>query len=194
MTRLTPRNRWQKAVASAVFPASQRPVKATLLVLAGLLTPSGELNVWRDEMAQATGLPVRTLNRHLQRAVEDGWLIRDVPGGHGRRSLYRAAIPGSCAPSVAHNLPSCGPSTRTQLPEVVGHPAAQSRKKSASDRERVAVDSHRGRRRTHDGSRASLYVVETKDGSNNGTSRTPAPFSTAGRSVPTTQREAGWSA
>lgn len=153
MTRLTQRRQWRQAVASGTFAASQRPVKATLLVLADLMSSTGELHRWRDEMVNATDLPPRTLDRHLQRAVQDGWLVREVPGGHGRRSLYRAMIPGSSAPSMAHNSGSSAPSTRSQLPEVVRHPAANSRKKSASDSERVAVDRQRGRRTAPDGNR-----------------------------------------
>ena len=86
------RRQWVAAVKAAPFPPSQRPVKATLLSLADLMTPEGELHRWRDEMAAAAGdLPPRTLDRHLGRAVQDRWLIREVPGGNGRRSLYRGA-------------------------------------------------------------------------------------------------------
>lgn len=168
MTRLTPRLRWRQAVVAHAFPASQRPVKSTLLVLADLMSPTGDLHLWRDQLVGATGLPVRTLNRHLQRAVEDGWLTRETFGGHGRRSLYRTAIPESCGPSVARNPGSCEPSTRTQLVEVVGQPVAHSREESASDSERVALDRHRGRRRTPLGTGVSALDYLGKNGSNGG--------------------------
>ena len=155
MTPATMRARWHRALAAAAVPASLRPMKAALLSLARLMSPKGELHAWRDEMTEATGLPTRTLTRQLQRAVESGWLVRDVPGGHGRRSRYRATIPGeSCEPSVAHNCPSCGPSARTQLPEVVGHLAAHSIKTEHS-RQRVPSSRRPTPQTTHhDGSRA----------------------------------------
>ncbi len=166
MSRATPRLRWQQAVASDAFPRSERVVRGTLLCLVGLMTSTGELHEWRDEIASATGLPTRTLNRHLQRAVDLGWLVRETQGGNGRRSLYQAAIPGdSWGPKVAHNFPSSEPPTRTQLPGVVGHLVAQSIKKSANDSERVAVDSQRGRRRANQGDRVSPAEHSVKSGS-----------------------------
>jgi hypothetical protein len=173
MTRVTPRLRWQQALKAAPFSASQRTVKATLLTLVDLMAVTGELEVWREEMVQATGLPPRTLDRHLHRAVEDGWLVRAVPGGHGRRSLYRAVIPASCAPSVAHNVGSCAPPTRTQPPAVVRHPAANSREKSANVSERVAVDPDRGRRAAPVGSGVSATEYIRKSSSYQGWVPTP---------------------
>ncbi len=85
---MTSRRQWVAAVKAAQVPASLRPMKATLLSLADLITADGELSRWREEMTKATGLPSRTLNRHLQRAVEDRWLIRTMPGGKRRRSVY----------------------------------------------------------------------------------------------------------
>lgn len=151
MTRLTPRLRWRQAVASDRFPRTERVVKGTLLALAELMASTGELHEWRDSIAEATGLPVRTLNRHLERAVSLGWLMREVPGGNGRKSLYRAVIPGEgCAPEVAHNFQSCGPSTRIQLPEVVGHLVAHSIKTEHS-RQRVPGTRRPTRQTNHSG-------------------------------------------
>lgn len=137
MTRLTPRLRWRQAVASDAFPRSERVVRGTLLCLVDLMSPTGDLHEWRDDIASATGLPPRTLNRHLQRALELGWLVREKEGGNGRRSLYRAVVPDdSSAPKLAHNSGSSEPSTRTQLSKVVGHLVAQSIKTEHS-RQRV---------------------------------------------------------
>jgi hypothetical protein len=167
VTRLTPRLRWRQAVASNAFPSAERVIKGTLLALVELMAATGELHEWRDDIAAATGLPVRTLNRHLERAVELGWLVREIPGGNGRRSLYRAVIPGaSSAPEVAHNSGSSGPSTRTQLSEVVGHLVAHSIKKSANESERVAVDDQRGRRTSPAVARVSPPETSGKSGSN----------------------------
>lgn len=176
MSRLTPRRQWSQALASAPFTASQRPVKATLLTLAAVMTPTGELYLGRDALVAATGLPVRTLTRHLQRAIEDGWLARDVPGGNGRRAQYRAIIPESCRPSVAHNSGSCGPSTRTQLLEVVGQPVAHSIREGASDSERVALNGQRGRRRTPLGGGVNATQFLRKSSSNEKASGLPAPL------------------
>jgi hypothetical protein len=169
MSRLTPRRRWQQAITSDAFPRTERVVRGTLLCLVELMTPTGELRVWRDEMVDATGLPPRTLNRHLQRAIDLGWLVREVPGGNGRRSEYLAQIPGSglsSAPEVAHNFRSCEPLTRTQLPEVVGHLVAHSKKKSTHVSEYLAVDDHRGTRPNHDEDRVSPLKGSAKNGSN----------------------------
>ena len=175
MSRVTPRLRWSRALAAAAVPASLRPMKAGLLSLVPLMSPEGELHAWRKEMTTATGLPVRTLTRQLQRAVEGGWLVRDIPGGHGRRSLYRATIPGeSCEPSVAHNCTSCGPSARTQLPEVVGHLAAHSIRQSTRVSKYGALDDQRGRRSDRDGARVSPPEHSGKS-SSNGDESLPTP-------------------
>jgi hypothetical protein len=179
---MTSRRQWLAAVKVAPFPASQRPMKATLLVLADRMTATGELHVWREEMVKATGVPPRTLDRHLHHALIAGWLVRKVCGGNGRRSLFLATIPGEscaphaahnsepeagrCAPRVAHNSGSCAPSTRHQLPRVVRHLAANSVKKSANVSERVALDDQRGRRIDHAESRDPRAVVAEEKSSN----------------------------
>ncbi len=155
MTRATPRLRWQKALRSAQVPASFRVVRGTLLALVDELAPTGELCVRREKLEDATGLPTRTLERHLQRAVEAGWLVRTVPGGNGRRAVYETAIPESCPPFVADKA--------RELPAVYSRATPGScppsggglNKKSANDSERVAVNDQRGRRRTPVGSGVS---------------------------------------
>jgi hypothetical protein len=129
---------WRKAVSEQRFPVGLRPVKATLLALP--MTPDGLVSAWRDQLTEATGLPMGTLKRHLARAVAAGWLLHKTHGGHGRRGIYRAAFPPSCGPLMARNLESCGPPTTPQLGEVVAHVVSQSVTDSASVSEHVALD------------------------------------------------------
>ncbi len=120
MTRLTPRLRWRQAVASDAFPRSERVVRGTLLCLVDLMAPTGELSVYREQIVATTGLPARTVDRHLARAVAAGWLRHEQHGGQGRRSLYVAQIPGDSASEVArYSSPGDGdsaPSTRWLSP------------------------------------------------------------------------------
>ncbi len=160
MSRATPRLRWAQAIKSDTFPQCERVIRGTLLCLVDLMTPTGELRVWREEMIQATGLPARTLDRHLQRAVDAGWLIRETPAGKKRQSVYVTTIPsdgpdGSVRQEWRTDEEFCAPSTRIQNSSSVRHLVANSIKKSASDSERVAVDDQRGRRRTPVGSGVS---------------------------------------
>ena len=96
---------WRRAVKSPGFPRDQRAIRATLLILSDLMAPDGSLQRWRDELAEATGLPERTVNRHLARAVAAGWLTHTAHGGHGRRGTYQASLPESCGPLMAGNFP-----------------------------------------------------------------------------------------
>ena len=153
---MTTRRQWRAALRSDAFPRDQRVVRGTLLLLVDLVDQEGELHRWREEIAAETGLPSRTLNNHLKRAVTLGWLVLVVRGGNGRRSLYRVAIPeASCGPKVAHNSGSCEPSTRTQLRKVVSHLVAQSEQTEREQGELVALDEHRDRRADHDDARGS---------------------------------------
>ncbi len=155
MSRLTPRLRWRQALCSKGFPANLRVVKSTLLSLVDQMTPNGELRRWRFELADAIGIPERTLDRHLQRAVDAGWLIRTVPGGNGRRAVYNANIPDElCATSGAQLGKLCA-ACSCATPGSCAPPGGELNKKSANDSERVAVDNHRGRQRAHDGSGVS---------------------------------------
>lgn len=170
MSRLTPRLRWARAIKSDAFPQEHRVIRGTLLCLVDLMLPTGELKVWRDQMARATGLPTRTLDRHLQRAVEAGWLIRDTPAGRKRQSVYRTAIPFADPDgSVRHFWRAedefCAPSTRIQNGSSVRHLVANTRKESASASERVALDDQRGRRSTPVGSGVNATDDFRKDGS-----------------------------
>ena len=95
------RDQWRQAVRAAPFPVGMRPVKATLLSLP--VRTDGTVKAWRSELMEATGLPARTLNRHLARAVEAGWLRQDAHGGNGRRSVYTVSFPTEV---VRHKWPA----------------------------------------------------------------------------------------
>lgn len=166
MAQQTPRLRWQKALRSTEFPAGLRVVRGTLLALLDEVTPDGELCAWRDQLAVAAGLPSRTLDRHLQRAVDAGWLVRKVSGGNGRRAVYRTAIPSKlCATNGAQVAKLCA-TYSCATPGSCAPPGGELNKESASDSERVALDDHRGRRRTHDGESVSPLEHSGKYGSN----------------------------
>ena len=180
MSRLTPRLRWRQAITSDAFPKSERVVRGTLLCLVDLMTPTGELKVWRDQMVEATGLPARTVDRHLQRAVEAGWLKRETPAGKRRMAVYQAAIPTEGPDSsVRHSWRAeeefCAPSTRVQNSSSVRHLVAKSIRQSTRVSEYGAVDEHRSARSDHDGPRVSPPEASAKDGGN-GAEWLPAPF------------------
>ena len=61
MSKVTTRTRWSRALAAHPVPAPLRPMKCTLLALAPLMSPTGVLEVWREQMTAATGMPVRSL-------------------------------------------------------------------------------------------------------------------------------------
>jgi hypothetical protein len=138
---ITERDRWRREVSRAPFPAGARQVKGTLLALVPLMTTDGRLARWQSELIDATGLPGRTLRRHLELAVTHGWLAPVTRGGNGRSAVYDGTVPGQV---VGHTRPttpeSCRPPTRPQLGEVVGRLVADSNKECERRRERVAVD------------------------------------------------------
>jgi hypothetical protein len=155
------RQQWRDAVQAAAFAVGLRPVKATLLSLP--ISVDGKLTAWRDEIAEATGLPLRTVGRHLARACEAGWLVHAVRGRHGRRSTYAVQIPDIV---VGHlwrtTTPSCRPRSTDNSPRVVGHVVAHSIKDTASASELVAVDNHRERQTEHGGTRDEAARDETQ--------------------------------
>src|SRR5437868_260249 len=93
------RAQWLREVRRGQFPAGLRIARATLLLLP--MTTEGIITATNEEMAELAGLPVRTLSRHLAKAVDAGWLERITRGGVGARSRYRAALPG-----VRHDRPT----------------------------------------------------------------------------------------
>ncbi|GAB3349963.1 hypothetical protein [Modestobacter lapidis] len=185
MTRLTPRLKWRQAVTSDAFPKSERVVRGTLLCLVELMTPTGELKAWRDQMVEATGLPPRTVDRHLQRAVEAGWLTRETPAGKRRMAVYLATIPtDGPGSSVRHSWRAdeefCAPSTRVQNSSSVRHLVAHFNKEQSTHvSEYLAVDEHRGTRGAHDGACVSPPKGSAKSGSN-GAEWLPTPVAEAG--------------
>ena len=100
---------WRDAVASAAFPSELRVVRGTLLCLAPLMTPDGILDKERARLADVAGVPSRTLDRHVSRAVAAGWLDHVTAGGNGRNGVYRASIPADelCATHGAQPVELC---------------------------------------------------------------------------------------
>ena len=159
------------------MPRELRVVRGTLLLATDLMTADGVLEVLREKLADQTGLPPRTLNRHLARAVESGWLAHDVAGGNGRRSRYTATMP-SCRPEVAHNPqqlqamsgpPQDGVAGHSLVPNsaaVAGQLVAHSIDR-ASVSEHLALDQDQDRERgpDHDDSRAAPDHGERKGSS-----------------------------
>jgi hypothetical protein len=153
VTEPTGKHAWRKAVSEQRFPVGMRPVKATLLALP--MTPDGRIVVWRDALVELVGLPDRTLNRHLARAVKAGWLVRDVRGGNGRRSVYTAAIPDELSAINGAQLGKLSATgSYTTRGSCLPRGGALNRKiPSASVSEHVALDRNRERRDDHDGTR-----------------------------------------
>ncbi len=125
MTVVVSRARWVQIVKRFPLPASRRVMRSTLLQLADLMVPStGELSRWWDEMEGATGLPRRTLERHIGWAVEYRLLVHTVRGGHGRKGGYAAADPESCPPPAADNggqlSAACSRTTPESCPPLGG--------------------------------------------------------------------------
>jgi hypothetical protein len=135
------------------------------------MKPDGTLERDRPRLAEVLNMPERSLGRHLTWLAEHGWLQNTRRGGNGRWGRWEAhqgwtskvppgEVVGHERPAtrkvVGHERPatpeSCGPATRTQLGEVVGHPVA--RYKNLSERSEVrAVDPDRVRRTTPDAAR-----------------------------------------
>jgi len=167
------RREWLREVQQAHFPTGQRIMRGTLLCLP--MTTSGEVVVTDPEISEVTGLPVRTVSRHLSKAVEYGWLIRESRGGNGSRHRFRAAVPDingvsqkwrtanteEYATSGTRSTPQ---STYSEAPGV-RHLVANINKDRASVSEHVAVDQEREQRTGHDHSRVSPDRDEAKDSS-----------------------------
>jgi hypothetical protein len=87
------RVRWRSAVAGPAFPAHLRVLRGTLLTLVGVMTPDGLIRAARPRLAEVTGLPPRTLDRHLSRGVAAGWLTHQTHGQKYVLPEYRASVP-----------------------------------------------------------------------------------------------------
>jgi hypothetical protein len=66
------------------------------------LDADGTLRVGRERMAESTGIPARTLDRHLRDAVALGWLMRERRGQKGVVAVYRAAVPDTTQHATQH--------------------------------------------------------------------------------------------
>lgn len=127
-------------------------IRGTLLALAEAMQPDGALSAGRIDLADVTGLPPRTLNRHLAQAVAAGWLAHERRGQKHVLPVYRATVPqqatdGPLRPSLS------GPSTRVLRPVLSGPPGGPLHIESASVSEHVALDQQHDRRAAHNGSR-----------------------------------------
>lgn len=151
MTDHVTRARWRHAVEVKWIAAYSRPTKSTLLSICHLMTASGELLVTRQEMHEATGIPTRTIDRHLATACDLGWLTRVSSGHRGAPAIYRASLPVEAivtdireARKARHSRASNGANS---APHTRTHPKAESapvggalNKDHAKRSERVAVD------------------------------------------------------
>lgn len=147
---------WAAAVASSPMTASLRPMKATLLALARLMRSDGTLDRPRDELVERTGVEQRTLGRHLQLAVELGWLVRTRRGQKHVTAVYRATLPNASHPAI-RGLLSGGLSKppgyllRTGLSK---QPCGLHQEETETPVEGVAVDDGHDRRNEPPSSRA----------------------------------------
>jgi hypothetical protein len=149
------RKQWLAAVRGPSFPRDLRTVRGTLLLIAPLMTTDGEMNVWREKLRIETGLPLRTVTRHLHRAVDAGYLEHDIHGGHGRPGKYLASVP-SCAPKVARNYPELRATEYPQLTESCGPSGGPINKRSANGSEHGAVVSYLPTRKDNSASTNAL--------------------------------------
>jgi len=94
----TTRRDWEKAIRTDTrWPSGSRVVRGTLLALAAEMRPDGVVrHLPRDVLAARVGLPRRTLERHLARAVDLGWLAHRR-GQKYRPAEYRTATPARSA-------------------------------------------------------------------------------------------------
>ncbi len=155
---------WRTAIKSPAFPAELRSIGRTLLLVFDLMTADGVLFRWRDEIGDAAGLPLRTTDRHLARAVAAGWLIHAKPhGGNGRRSIYYAAVPNtSSAPLSAGYEKSSAPFSTRYSHRVARHLVANSIKTEGA-RDHGALDERRERRPHHHDSRAERHHQQPQE-------------------------------
>lgn len=186
-SRRAPRVGWRRVLKSSAFPRELRAVLATLLMLSDVMAPDGTLIIRRQKMIDATGLPARTVIRHLARAVDGGWLIHEVHGGNGRAGTYLAAFPTkSCEPHLACNSGSCEPSSTHNSAEVASHLVALSIRDSANASEHGALDSYRERRDDPHGARVA---VNSGPGEKRGDEQTAADHHPSPPAVPAAQGE-----
>lgn len=155
MTDHVTKARWRHAVEVKWLAAYSRPTKSTLLSVCHLMDRDGTLLASRQEIHDATGIPLRTIDRHLANACELGWLTRTSNGHRGACAVYQAALPTEAivtdlteARKARHSRASNGAqSGRESAPHTRRNPRAESapvggelNKDYAKRSERVAVD------------------------------------------------------
>lgn len=92
MARRNKRDRWRTDVVKAKrLPSSTRLFLST--VLADRMRADGKVSRPRQELADAMGCDVRTVDRHFTRAVEVGWLLHVRAGFLGHTAEYEASWP-----------------------------------------------------------------------------------------------------
>lgn len=146
------RREWGAAVRRWQAPRDLRPVKATLLSLEMCMTTTGSIERKQDGLLAVTGLPRRTLERHLAKAITVGWLtVSRTPHRGSWISRYDMALPavdgGKCHGDYP---PSTTASPRLDLPPSDGGLIRD----SASGSEHHALEQNRERRHDHDEHRA----------------------------------------
>ena len=140
---------WRRLVKSS-YPRELRSTKATMLLLAELMSADGTLAAWRGQMADAAGLPLRSLDRHIARAVRGAWLRHEMHGGKRRRAVYSATIPEQfCAPQMADRTSVLRATQYAQNPQFCAPPSGELNKDTHERSEYVALDRTRGRRDDH---------------------------------------------
>jgi hypothetical protein len=174
------RHQWLRAVKSADFPRELRPIRATLLTLADVMTADGTLSTARDKLIEQTGLPARTVDRHLARAVAGGWLAHTRRACLGRLSEYHATVPdllndSDCAPRVARNPELLPANSGAQFPAGCAPPSTSicgprcappygALNKESEQREVEAVDSNAQARLDLDSPPAAQEQLRAEEG------------------------------
>lgn len=134
------KRQWLRELQQSQLPAGQRIMRGTLMCLP--VSPMGDVTGNDDDLSYATGLPRRTIARHLSKAVESGWLEKVARGGNGNRTRYRIAIPSEplMTNECAINGIGSVPQSTHSGPSGVSHLVANINKESANVSEHKALD------------------------------------------------------
>lgn len=121
---------WLRAIRAAEWPSSARVFRATAKDLAELMQPDGTLRRLRPVLADHLDMPTRTVDHHLSRLVEAGWLVRIEHGRRGHIPVYQASTP-----EIARNV------QRASDPEIARKLVAHSEEIWGAEGDHVAVAS-----------------------------------------------------
>lgn len=169
MTDQPTKREWLAAVRRATWPSSARTFRGTVLDIAPLVVECGTLSVPQTLIERRTGLPSRTVEHHLRRLCEMGWLVHERRGGQGRLPLYRVQIPEPSAPIEpvrGRNSPpqvadySTGIVRNPQVdhrPGIVRKLVADSEEIARGEAEHVAVGPDRVRRPVRSAARGATH-------------------------------------